>query len=83
MIIALILSISVLRVIPDSVGHFTDVGKYTLIIYLLHPPIIKILKIVASYLGLDLGILGAILISIISIVVIYSFRNLRIFRYLN
>lgn len=80
--IALVLCLAIMNVMPAKMGRFTDVGKYTLLIYLLHPPIIKIMKVACLYVGIEQNPLIGIAMTIVTVVAIYSVRNLKIFRYL-
>jgi len=80
--IASLEGIAILNIIPNNLGQFTDIGKYTLIIYLLHPVFIKALKIVCSYADWTIGTIGGIAIAFIITVVLYSMRNMKIFRHL-
>ncbi len=80
--VAVIMCLSIIIIIPDSIGRFTDIGKYTLLIYLIHPPIIKIAKELCKLAGYEMGIVGAIVLSVLTIYLIYIVRNIKIFRYL-
>lgn len=82
LIIALILCIALLNVMPAKLGRFTDIGRYTLLIYLLHPPIIKIMKVFCQYVGIEQNPLVGIAMASIALIVIYSSRNMKIFKYL-
>ncbi len=81
-VIALILCFAFLNFIPSKLGCFDHLGRYTLIIYLLHPPFIKCFKLVLNNLNFDVKVSGAIIISVISIALIYSIRNWKVFRWL-
>lgn len=80
--IATLICITALNITPKTLGRFTDVGKYTLIIYLLHPPMIKVMNVACSYVGIERSPLIAIAMTIVAVTVIYSVRNLKIFKYL-
>lgn len=80
--VATLLCIAVLNITPKTMGKFTDVGKYTLIIYLLHPPMIKIMNIACGRLGIERNPLIAIAMTIVTVTFIYSIRNLKILNYL-
>ena len=82
LIIALILCIALLNVMPAKQGRFTDIGRYTLLIYLLHPPIIKIMKVFCQYIGIEQNPLVGIAMTSIALIVIYSSRNMKLFKYL-
>ncbi len=80
--IAILMCISIMVIVPDKLGRFTNIGKYTLMIYLIHPPMIKMGKVVCEKLGYEMGVLGAILLTIITICSIYYVRNLKLLQYL-
>lgn len=80
--IATILCISALSITPTTMGGLTDVGRYTLIIYLLHRPMIKVMNMVCGHAGIEQNPLVAIVMTIIIVVFIYSIRNLKVFKYL-
>lgn len=80
--VALMLCLAIMNVMPAKMGRFTDVGKYTLLIYLLHPPMIKVMKVACQYAGIEQNPLIGIAMTIVTVVAIYSVRNLKIFRYL-
>lgn len=78
--VASLICICILALIPQTMGQFTDVGKYTLSIYLLHPPMIKLMNVGCSYAGIERNLLIAIAMTIIVVVTLYSIRNLKILR---
>lgn len=80
--IALTICCSAIALIPEKLGKITDIGKYTLIIYLLHPPIVKILKVVSAKIGYQPDLLMAILITAFTVILIYSLRKMKIFKYI-
>ena len=80
-IVALILSFSVLCFAPIS-EILSNLGKHTLIIYLLHPPVIFITKKIFSIIGIQYDVFFAIVVTICSVIGIYLARNWKVFRYL-
>ncbi len=79
--IATLICIAALNITPKTMGRFTDVGIYTLIIYLLHPPMIKMMNVACGYAGIERNPLIAIAMTIVVVTVIYSIRNLKILEY--
>ena len=77
-VIALLLSIFVLYVVPNRAGLFSKLGESSLLIYLLHPPIIKITKILLSKGGVEATPIIALIITALTIAILYSIRNLRV-----
>ena len=82
LIVALVLCLAIMNVMPARMGRFTDLGKYTLLIYLLHPPMIKVMKVACQYAGVEQNPLIGIAMTMVTVVAIYSVRNIKIFRYL-
>ena len=82
LIVALVLCFAIMNVMPTKMGRFTDIGKYTLLIYLLHPPMIKVMKVACQYAGVEQNPLIGIAMTMVTVVAIYSVRNIKIFRYL-
>ena len=82
LIVALVLCLAIMNVMPARMGRFTDLGKYTLLIYLLHPPMIKVMKVACLYAGVEQNPLIGIAMTMVTVVAIYLVRNLKIFRYL-
>lgn len=80
--IACILCFSILVVCKDRIPFITELGKYTLLIYLLHPPMVKIMKMICIKAGYSPNFPIAIAITVLTITVIYTFRNLHVFKYL-
>ena len=80
--VAMVLCLAIMNVMPAKMGRFTDIGKYTLLIYLFHPPMIKIMKVACLHVGIEQNPLIGIAMTIVTVVAIYSVRNLKIFRYL-
>lgn len=77
MIIALALCWAIIKIIPQKHSWITSIGSYSLIIYLIHPPLIKGFKMIISSIGMDgLPILGLI-ISIISIFIILLVKDFK------
>ncbi len=83
--IACLMCAALLNIIPDKHGWFTELGKWTLLIYLLHPPIVKVLKMGCVWMGIPMtpNVIMAIVISVVSIVMIYFVRKWRIFKYIS
>lgn len=82
LIVASVLCLAIMNVMPTKMGRFTDIGKFTLLIYLLHPPMIKVMKVACQYAGVEQNPLIGIAMMIVTVVAIYSVRNIKIFRYL-
>lgn len=83
--IALAMCLALLGLIPSRLGKFTDLGHWTLLIYLLHPPIIKLSKMACSRVGIPMSpnVLMALIITVFCITAIYSVRKWKIFKYLS
>lgn len=84
-VVAVIMCAALLGVIPENLGRFTEVGKWTLLIYLLHPPVVKLAKMGCSSVGIPMtpNIPVAFLISVITILLIYSVRKFKVFKYIS
>lgn len=83
LVVAIVLSTCVLICISNRRGGLsTNIGKYTLLIYLLHPPVVKILKMVTGRVGFPNNLLTAILITIVTVAFIYSLRKFKLLKYL-
>lgn len=82
LIVASVLCLAIMNVMPTKMGRFTGIGKYTLLIYLLHPPMIKVMKVACQYAGVEQNPLIGIAMTMVTVVAIYSVRNIKIFRYL-
>lgn len=82
LIVASVLCLAIMNVMPTKMGRFTDIGKFTLLIYLLHPPMIKVMKVACQYAGVEQNPLIGIAMTMVTVVAIYSVRNIKIFRYL-
>lgn len=80
--IATLICIAALNISPETMGRFTDVGKYTLIIYLLHPPMLKMMNVACNYAGIERNPLIALVMTVIVVAIIYSIRNLKVLRYI-
>lgn len=85
MSIAVILCAAMLSVVPERMGHITDLGKVTLLIYLLHPPMVKLAKIGCAYIGIPMApnIPMAILITVLCVIFIYNVRMFKLFKYIS
>ena len=85
LVVATIMCAALLGVIPEKLGRFTEVGKWTLLIYLLHPPVVKLAKMGCSSVGIPMtpNIPVAFLISVITILLIYSVRKFKVFKYIS
>lgn len=79
---ATVICFCILVVTPEKLGKITDVGQFTLLIYLLHPPFVKLLKGVSSMIGYSPDILISIVITAITVTLIYNLRRLKLFKYL-
>lgn len=82
LIIAISLCLSILVVVPEKMRLVTQLGRYTLLIYLLHPPIVKTLKVILIKMNYELDLIASLFITLISISIIYAIRNFRLFKYL-
>lgn len=82
LLIASTLCFCILVITPETMRKITDVGKYTLLIYLLHPPVVKIFKVISEKVGYTPDLLIALVITAFSVIAIYSARKLIIFKYL-
>ena len=80
--IAVAICFSIIVLIPERLGKITDIGKYTLIIYLLHPPIVKTLKVISVKIGYQPDLLMAVLITAFTVILICFLRRLKIFKYI-
>ncbi|MBO4807253.1 MAG: acyltransferase family protein [Paludibacteraceae bacterium] len=82
LIVALLASSCVIGLSPNSLGRYTDLGRYTLLIYLLHPPIIKMMKLLCQVVSIEQNLLIAFLMTIITVSFIYAIRNFRFLSFL-
>ena len=82
LLIAIIISWSVLNLIPSRKCLLTEIGEISLLIFLLHPPIIKGLKVLMTKEGIAAGPVSALIITILTMSLIFLVRNLRILRVL-
>lgn len=80
--IAIILCACILIISPTKMGVITNIGQYTLLIYLLHPPLLKILKVFSSKCGYTPDLFIAVLITAITVALLYNCRNFKIFKYM-
>ncbi len=80
--IAGVLCYCVLALSPQRCGLITDIGRYTLIIYLLHPPLVKLMKVLSLKFGYEPDLYISLLITIITVICIYSCRKFKMFKYL-
>ncbi len=82
LIVASILCLCFLIIGKERILFVTELGKYTLLIYLLHPPLVKAMKFACVKAGHTPNILTSVVITVVTIVCIYSCRNLKILKYL-
>lgn len=84
-IVAILMCGVFLGIVPEKMGRITEVGKWTLLIYLLHPPIVKLAKVSCSYVGIPMkpNIPVAIIISVMTIALIYIVRRFKVFKYIS
>lgn len=84
-VVAIIMCVALLAIIPEKLGWFTEVGKWTLLIYLLHPPIVKLAKMGCSKVGIPMtpNIPIAFIIAVLTILLIYSVRKFKLFKYIS
>lgn len=81
-LIACVMCFCILVIMPEKLGVITTIGQYTLIIYLLHPPLVKVLKVISIKIGYNPDILIAVIITAITGLLIFSIRKFKIFKYL-
>lgn len=82
LIVAFFIGITILNITPNRLGIFTSLGKYTLMIYLLHPPLIKVMNVACNYGHIERNALTGVVMTIVAVTFIYSVRNLKILKYL-
>lgn len=80
--IAFILCWIILYFAPKKKNQFTQLGENSLIIYLLHPPIVKGCKLFLTWGGVSANPFIALIITSFTITIIYLIRNLRIIRWI-
>lgn len=82
---AIVLCLTVLGIVPDSLGGFTELGRWTLLIYLLHPPMIKGAKMLCLRVGIPMtpNTFIAIVISVLVISLIWLVRGWKVFKYIS
>lgn len=80
--IAFVLCFCFMAIGRERLPIFTELGRCTLIIYLLHPPIVKLLKVACVKFGHQPNILTSIVITAVTIAIIYAIKDLKIFKYL-
>lgn len=82
-LLASVMCFCILVIMPEKLGTITIIGQYTLILYLLHPPLVKILKVISTKIGYNPDLLIALIITIITTILIFSVRKFKIFKYLS
>lgn len=82
LLLAAVMCFCILVIMPEKMGKITIVGQFTLLIYILHPPLIKILKIVSTKIGYNPDLLIALIITTITCTLIFSVRRFKLFKYL-
>ena len=84
-VVAIIMCAALLSIIPEKLGRITEIGKWTLLIYLLHPPIVKLAKMGCSRLGIPMApnIPVAVVITVVTILLIYGVRKFKLFKYIS
>ncbi|MBO4918303.1 MAG: acyltransferase family protein [Bacteroidales bacterium] len=80
LIIAAAMGMSLMLFAPDKKSILTELGEITLLVYLLHPPFIKLFKLALSRVGIPMNPVTAVIISALTIFILYSVRNLRILK---
>ena len=81
-LLASVICFCILVIIPENLGKITIIGQYTLILYLLHPPLVKIMKVISTKIGYTPDLLIALIITVITSILIFSVRKFKIFKYL-
>lgn len=81
-LLASAICLCILVILPEKIGKITIIGQYTLLIYLLHPPLVKILKVISAKIGYSPNLLIALIITAITGLLIFSVRKFKIFKYL-
>lgn len=82
-LLASVMCFCILVIMPEKLGKITIIGQYTLILYLLHPPLVKILKVISTKIGYNPDLLIALIITVITSILIFSVRKFKIFKYLS
>lgn len=82
MVLAVAICFCVLAIIPEKMGKITIIGELTLLVYLLHPPLVKIFKVVSEKVGYNPDIFIAVLITILTGSLIFSIRKFKPLKYL-
>lgn len=83
MLLASMMCFCILVITPEKLGKITIIGQYTLILYLLHPPLVKVLKVISTKIGYNPDLLIALIITVITSMLIFSIRKFKIFKYLS
>lgn len=81
-LLASVICFCILVIIPEKMGKITIIGQYTLILYLLHPPLVKIMKVISTKIGYTPDLIIALIITVITSILIFSVRKFKIFKYL-
>ncbi len=82
-IIAIALSISVLVLTPNKNGIVSELGKSSLMVYILHPPLVKILKMACAVGGAEMNPLIGLVISVVVVTILYLVRNLKVLKFIS
>ena len=80
--VASVLCLCFLIIGRERIPFVTELGKFTLLIYLLHPPFVKAMKLACVKVGHAPNILTSVAITTATVVFIYSCRNFKILKYL-
>ena len=81
-LLASLICLCILVIMPEKLGKITIIGQYTLILYLLHPPLVKIMKVISTKIGYTPDLIIALIITVITSILIFSVRKFKIFKYL-
>ncbi len=83
-VIAAALSMSFLVLAPNKNGTVSKLGKSSLMVYILHPPMVKLLKMAcAAWGGVEMSPLIALAISVVVVTMLYLVRNLKVLKYIS
>ena len=82
-VVAAALSLSILVLTPNKSGGVSELGKSSLMVYILHPPMVKLLKMACAVGGAEMTPLIALAISVVVVVILHRIRNLKLLKYIS